>query len=122
MKIEVYSCSLFHKNIFFKVDYVFPKNAWPSWAVTDMWAPEIHFVQDGYKIYFTAMSKTTGNTRKVRDNEITINKNLNSGAHAIGVAISANKTNPFGPYFDFGKPIIEDSSGVIDAHWFRDPK
>ena len=30
-----------------------------------MWAPEIHFVQDGYKIYFTAMSKTTGNTRKV---------------------------------------------------------
>ena len=59
-------------------------------------------------------------TQEKLDYEITTN--INSGAHAIGVAISANKTNPFGPYFDFGKPIVEDSSGVIDAHWFRDPK
>ena len=67
-----------------------------------MWAPEIHFVNNGYHIYFTAKHKKTGN-------------------HAIGVAISSNKTNPFGPYYDFGKPIIENLSGVIDAHWFRDP-
>ena len=41
---------------------------------------------------------------------------------AIGVAISQNKTNPFGPYEDYGKPIIETSPGVIDIHYFRDKK
>ena len=38
---------------------------------------------------------------------------------AIGVAIS---TNPFGPYKDYGKPIIEMSPGAIDIHYFKDPK
>ena len=83
--------------------YVFSQNEWPTWAITDMWAPEIHYVNDGYLVYFSAKHKETG-------------------YHTIGVAISANKTNPLGPYYDFGKPLIEDSNGVIDAHWFKDPK
>ena len=41
---------------------------------------------------------------------------------AIGVAISLNKTNPYGPYEDYGKPIIGTSPGVIDIHYFRDQK
>jgi len=41
---------------------------------------------------------------------------------AIGVAISQNKSNPFGPYKDFGAPIIEGYPGVIDIHYFVDPK
>jgi hypothetical protein len=41
---------------------------------------------------------------------------------AIGVAICLDKTSPFGPYKDYGKPIIETSPGVIDIHYFKDPK
>ena len=40
---------------------------------------------------------------------------------AIGVGISQNPNDPFGPYEDFGRPIIEGEPGVIDIHWFRDP-
>ena len=94
------TCLLF---VWLQKGYVFSQNEWPTWARTDMWAPEIHYVNDGYLVYFSAKHKQTG-------------------YHAIGVAISANKTNPLGPYYDFGKPLIEDSNGVIDAHWFKDPK
>jgi hypothetical protein len=41
---------------------------------------------------------------------------------AIGVAISLNSSNPLGPYKDYGKPIIESEHGVIDVHFFMDPK
>jgi hypothetical protein len=41
---------------------------------------------------------------------------------AIGVAISLNSSNPLGPYEDYGKPIIESEHGVIDVHFFLDPK
>ena len=41
---------------------------------------------------------------------------------AIGVAISQNKSNPLGPYKDFGAPIIEGYPGVIDIHYFLDPR
>ena len=26
--------------------HVFPNNSWPSWAEANMWAPEVHFVND----------------------------------------------------------------------------
>ncbi len=87
----------------FQKGHVFPQFEWPQWADTDMWAPEIHPVNNGYSVYFSALHKKTG-------------------YWSIGVAISANKTNPFGPFFDFGRPIITHPDGVIDAHWFRDPR
>ena len=39
---------------------------------------------------------------------------------SIGVAISTNLSNPFGPYIDYNKPIIEHPDGVIDVTWFHD--
>ena len=33
--------------------HVFPTGAWPSWAVENMWAPEIHFVNGTFVVYFT---------------------------------------------------------------------
>ena len=73
-----------------------------EWAYRDFWAPEIHFVNGRYLVYFSARQKS--------------NDRL-----AIGVAISQNPIDPFGPYYDFGRPIIEGEPGVIDIHWFRDP-
>ena len=43
-------------------------------------------------------------------------------ASSIGVATSANKSNPFGPYVDSGDPIIEHTNGAIDITWFKDPR
>ncbi len=67
-----------------------------------MWAPEIHQLTSGYHVYFSAKDKQ-------------------SGAYAIGVAISQNASNPIGPYLDSGSPILKSPGGVIDVHWFRDP-
>ena len=39
----------------------------------------------------------------------------------IGVAISQNPNDPFGPYEDLGYPIIEDEIGALDPFWFEDP-
>lgn len=68
-----------------------------------MWAPEIHFVNGRFMVYFSARKKS--------------NSKL-----AIGVAISTDPKNPFGPYEDYGTPIIEDFYGAIDIHYFKDPK
>ncbi len=75
---------------------------WPNWLYTDLWAPEIHRVDDNYHVYFSA--------RKSSDDLL-----------AIGMATSVNPSSWLGPYVDFGEPIIEDSIGVIDIHWFKDP-
>lgn len=68
-----------------------------------MWAPELHWVGDNYHVYFSA--------RKSADDIL-----------AIGVARAKDPENPFGEYEDWGQPIIEDERGVIDVHFFRDPK
>ncbi len=71
-----------------------------------MWAPEIHLVNGSYYVYFSA--------RKAADNQL-----------AIGVAIAITdegESSPFGPFYDYGQPIIEDDRGVIDIHFFKDPK
>eukprot|EP00090_Calanus_glacialis_P047331 TRINITY_DN9771_c0_g1_i2.p1 TRINITY_DN9771_c0_g1~~TRINITY_DN9771_c0_g1_i2.p1 ORF type:complete len:263 (+),score=49.82 TRINITY_DN9771_c0_g1_i2:35-823(+) len=68
--------------------WVFPRGSWPSWAYVDMWAPEIHFVNGIFTVYFTARKK---NTKKL----------------SVGVASSLEPLNPFGPYEDLGHPLIE---------------
>ena len=74
-----------------------------KWAYDDFWAPEIHYVNNNYYVYYSARSKT--------------NNKL-----CIGVAISSNSTNPFGPYVEHKNPIIEHPDGVIDITWFQDPR
>ena len=67
-----------------------------------MWAPEIHPVNGTFYVYFSGRCPDTGH-------------------HAIGVAISSSG-GPFGPYKDYGSPIIQDTSEVIDVTWFKDPR
>ena len=87
-------------NITLQAGYVFPSGSWPVWATGYMWAPEIHFVNGMFHVYFSAMSN--------------INNRL-----CIDVAQSINHT---GSFLDVGAPIIENEKvGVIDAHWFKDP-
>jgi GH43 family beta-xylosidase len=40
--------------------HVFPQGNWPSWAINDMWAPEIHRVNDNYHVYFSARKADNG--------------------------------------------------------------
>jgi arabinan endo-1,5-alpha-L-arabinosidase len=73
--------------------YVFPTGHWPSWAVSDFWAPEVHQVGSHYVVYFSA--KSTG------------------GQYSIGAASSAS---PLGPFTDIGAPLIQEANmGLIDA-------
>jgi len=82
--------------------YVFNETNWPLWGLNDAWAPEIHFVDGVYIVYFSMRHRATG-------------------THAIG---AAKATNPYGPYTDCcdGQPIYQHRSGAIDAHWFKDPR
>jgi len=77
---------------------------WPVWANCYMCAPEIHWVNGRYLVYFCARQQ---NVR-----------------HSIGVAVSQTDS-PYGPYQDLGVPIVtyeEDSiGGAIDPHYFQDP-
>jgi len=41
-----------------KEGFVFPSGRWPSWALGYMWAPEIHYVNHQYHVYFSAKSST----------------------------------------------------------------
>ena len=85
----------------FQKGYVFEHAYDIKWAEDDYWAPEIHFVNNNYYVYYSARNKFT---KKM----------------SIGVAISSNSSNPFGPYIDYNKPIIEHPDGVIDITWFHD--
>ena len=83
------------------VGHVFPKDGWPEWGFTNAWAPEIHYVDGRFNVYFTMRQ--------------TVNKIL-----AIGVAVS---NSPFGPFEDSGQPLASTpTNGSIDATWFKDPK
>ena len=66
-----------------------------------MWAPEIHFVDNRYIVYFTARQKITCKL-------------------CVGAAVSHS---PVGPYKDIGKPLVDNNDpiiGVIDGHHFYD--
>ena len=80
---------------------MFKAGQWPAWASGEAWAPEIHYVNGRYQVYFS-MKKGVGD------------KSL-----ALGVAISEG--GPFGPYRDLGRPLLEHPDGVIDATFFKDP-
>ena len=66
-----------------------------------MWAPEIHFVDNRYIIYFTA-------------------RDISTDKLCIGAAYSYSH---LGPYKDIGQPLVEDEdqvNGVLDPHHFSD--
>ncbi len=79
---------------------MFPVGGWPEWAFADMWAPEVHYVGDKFIVYFSA--------RKREDNQL-----------AIGAAFS---TEYAGPYDYLKSPLVDEYPGVIDVHYYRDPK
>ena len=81
------------------VGYVFPKGQKPLWAAdgegaSDYWAPEIHWVDGEYRLYFVARDKES--------------KEL-----CIGVARSAK---PDGPFVSDEAPVLRGN--VIDPHVF----
>ena len=83
--------------------WVFTPTTWPKWAQDSMWAPELHFVNGRYIVYFTAREA--------------------AGRMCCGAAI-AQTSDPFGPYLDIGKPLVRSSDslgGAIDPHYFKDP-
>ncbi len=85
-----------------QVGNVFPNGGWPQWAIKDMWAPEMQFVNGNFLVYFSG--------RDGASNQL-----------SIGVARSLNPTDFLGPYEDLGQPLVQKDPGVIDVHWFRDP-
>ena len=98
------------KHFLKQVTYVFLKSNWPKWVRSDMWAPEIHFVNGTFYVYFSA-----------RNNDPECHMIIPGSCHSIGVAISESG-GPFGPYHDYGTPIMDGRFGVIDVTWYRDPK
>jgi len=88
--------------------HVFPAGTWPDWAVENMWAPEIHFVNGTFLVYFTGGSVFLSLVHRVH----------------VGVARSLSGS-PWGPYTDpLGSPLVEEPlslTGAIDPHYFRDP-
>ena len=93
-----------------QVAYVFLKGNWPKWVRSDMWAPEIHFVNGTFYVYFSA-----------RNTDPECHMIIPGSCHSIGLAISESG-GPFGPYHDYGTPIMDGRFGVIDVTWYRDPK
>ncbi len=72
------------------------------WASTaDLWAPDIHFVNGKYYLYYTVADSTARGDRTGQNS-------------AIGVATS---TSPTGPWTDSGGPVVEAQSG----RWVFDP-
>ena len=96
--------------IIYKVTYVFPANNWPKWGYEQMWAPEIHYVNGTYYVYFSG--------HNIASDCLAI---IPGSCHSIGVAISETG-GPFGPFKDYGKPILEGQFGVIDITWYQDEK
>ena len=82
--------------------FVFPAGQVPTWTYYDYWAPEIHYVNGKFHVYYSA-------------------RNVATGIMNIGLAISTN--GPFGPFKELGQPLItsEQGNGAIDVTWFKDP-
>ena len=68
--------------------YAFPGGTWPSWAYMDMWAPELHFINGVFTLYFSGRMKTT---RKL----------------AIGVAVAKDLGDLFSGFKDLGYPLLQ---------------
>jgi len=78
----------------------FPGGTWPSWAYMDMWAPELHFINGVFTLYFSARMKTT---RKL----------------ALGVAVAKDLGDLFSGFKDLGYPLLQHHKGLIDPHFYR---
>jgi arabinan endo-1,5-alpha-L-arabinosidase len=83
------------------VGYVFPEGGKPDWTadgqfISDFWAPEMHEVNDEYRVYFVARARET---REL----------------CIGMARSEN---PEGPFFPDPSPLLR--ANTIDPHLFKD--
>ena len=79
--------------------YAFPGGTWPAWAYMDMWAPELHFVNGVFTLYFSGRMKTT---RKL----------------ALGVAVAKDLGDLFSSGFkDLGYPLLQVDQ-VHDDHSF----
>jgi hypothetical protein len=77
---------------------IFPSR--PSWASGDLWAPEIHRVEDRWVVYYSA-------------------RNAADGRLAVGAATGPSA---LGPFTDLGRPLVRNPApGVIDAHHFEAP-
>ena len=49
-------CEIFEESLqvnWIPKGHVFPAGGWPDWAIENMWAPEIHFVNGTFVVYFT---------------------------------------------------------------------
>ncbi len=70
----------------------------PAWVAggAGLWAPDIHFMNGQYYLYYTASGTS-----------------LPGGSSAIGVATSAS---PAGPWVDSGAPVVEPN-----GRWIYDP-
>jgi arabinan endo-1,5-alpha-L-arabinosidase len=69
------------------------------WGQDRFWAPEIHRVGNKFVAYYSAAKKTDGKL-------------------AVGAAVANSIT---GPYTDIGRPLVEDTFGVIDVNFFAAP-
>ena len=81
-------------------------SARPSWVAADagLWAPDIHFFNGKYYLYYTAS-----------------NTSLPGGGSAIGVATAPS---PAGPWTDSGTPAVEPHAPPCcpnDKRWVFDP-
>eukprot|EP00052_Salpingoeca_macrocollata_P015336 m.122126 g.122126 ORF g.122126 m.122126 type:complete len:693 (-) comp19651_c0_seq1:23-2101(-) len=79
--------------------YVFPSGTWPVWANKDLWAPELHQIDNQtVGVYFAARNKR--------------------GVLCVGVCTS---THPLGPYHCDPSPLVEEAHmGNIDPTFIRD--
>ena len=97
--------------------HAFPGGTWPTWAYMDMWAPELHFVNGAFILYFSGRMKTT---RRL----------------AVGVAVAKDLGDLFSGFRDIGYPLLQvrrllcayhcklffflqHPVGVIDPHFYR---
>lgn len=74
-------------------------NGTHPWGQDRFWAPEIHRVGNKFVAYYSASKKSDGKL-------------------AVGAAIADSIT---GPYTDIGRPLVEDTFGVIDVNFFAAP-
>ena len=68
--------------------HAFPGGTWPTWAYMDMWAPELHFVNGAFILYFSGRMKTT---RRL----------------AVGVAVAKDLGDLFAGFRDIGYPLLQ---------------
>ena len=100
--------------------HVFPNHTWPDWAASELWAPEIHFVNGRWAV---TESYSRSFSKRILRYLCYYAASPEGGKHSIGVAVASS---PWGPYEDIGDPIVEQTwncvACFIDPSYFRDPR